>query len=128
MDKALEMGKSSAAGSFHLLLGVAGSTVIMAIGTIVLGMLLPAKGVGLYGMAFIPASVINYFRDWGVNSALTKQIASLRAAGKESEIHDVIVSGVIFEVISGILLSLVCFALAWPLANLINAPDAGELS
>ena len=51
MDKALEMGKSSATGSFHLLLGVAGSTVIMAIGTIVLGMLLPQKDVGLYGMA-----------------------------------------------------------------------------
>ena len=54
MSKALEMGKSSATGSFHLLLGVVGSTVIMAIGTILLGMLLPAEGVGLYGMAMIP--------------------------------------------------------------------------
>ena len=47
MAKALEMGKTSATGSFHLLLGVAGSTIIMAIGTIALGMLLPAEGVGL---------------------------------------------------------------------------------
>ena len=54
MDKALEMGKSSATGSFHLLIGVAGSTVIMAIGTLVLAALLPVEDVGLYGMALIP--------------------------------------------------------------------------
>ncbi len=120
MDKALEMGKTSATGSFHLLLGVAGSTIIMAIGTIVLGMLLPAEGVGLYGMALIPSSIINFFRDWGINSALTKEIANLRVSGRNSEIHDVIVSGVVFEVLSGIVLSLVCFAVAWPLAFIIS--------
>jgi O-antigen/teichoic acid export membrane protein len=128
MDKALEMGKTSAMGSFHLLLGVAGSTIIMAVGTIVLGMILPAEGVGLYGMALIPSSIINFFRDWGINSALTKQIAALRASGRNSEIHDVIVSGVVFEVISGVVLSLVCFAVAWPLALIISPQDAPELS
>jgi hypothetical protein len=51
MDKALEMGKTSATGSFHLLIGVAGSTLIMAIGTLVLNAMLPVSGVGLYGMA-----------------------------------------------------------------------------
>jgi O-antigen/teichoic acid export membrane protein len=128
MDKALEMGKTSAMGSFHLLLGVAGSTIIMAVGTIILGIILPAEGVGLYGMALIPSSIINFFRDWGVNSALTKQIAALRMAGRDSEIHDVIVSGIVFEVISGIVLSLVCFAVAWPLALIISPQDATALS
>jgi stage V sporulation protein B len=128
MDKALEMGKSSATGSFHLLLGVAGSTIIMAVGTIILGMLLPAQDVGLYGMALIPSSIINFFRDWGINSALTKEIASLRVTGRDSEIHDVIVSGVVFEIISGIALSLVCFAVAWPLAYIMNPQDAAPLS
>ncbi|MCL2477524.1 oligosaccharide flippase family protein [Candidatus Bathycorpusculum sp.] len=128
MAKALEMGKTSATGSFHLLLGVAGSTIIMAIGTIALGMLLPAEGVGLYGMALIPATMINFFRDWGVNSAITKQIASLRGANKDAEIHDVIVSGIVFEVLSGVALSLICFAIAWPLAYIISPQNASELS
>ncbi len=128
MDKALEMGKSSATGSFHLLIGVAGSTIIMAIGTLVLAALLPVEGVGLYGMALIPASIINFFRDWGVNSALTQQIASLRAAGKQSEIHDVIVSGIIFEIISGAVLSVVCFAVAWPLALILSPENVASLS
>lgn len=128
MDKALEMGKSSATGSFHLLIGVAGSTIIMAIGTIVLAALLPPEGVGLYGMALIPSSIISFFRDWGVNSAITQQIASLRAAGKETEIHDVIVSGIVFEIISGVVLSVVCFAVAWPLALIISPGNAAGLS
>ncbi len=128
MDKAAEMGKTSATGSYHLLIGVVGSTVIMAIGTLVLAALLSVNDVGLYGMALIPSSIINFFRDWGINSAMTQQIASLRAAGKDSEIHDVIVSGVIFEIISGTILSLICFAVAEPLALIISPSDAASLS
>ncbi len=120
MSKALEMGKSSATGSFHLLLGVVGSTVILALGTIVLNIMLPVEDVGLYGLALIPYSIINFFRDWGINSALTKEIAGLRLNNQESKIHDVIVSGIVFEIISGAVLALVCFAIASPLAFFIS--------
>ena len=72
MDKALEMGKTSATGSFHQLIGVAGSALIMAVGTLVLNGMLPVSGVGLYGMALIPSSIINFFRDWGINYAMTQ--------------------------------------------------------
>jgi len=123
MDKALEMGKSSATGSFHLLIGVAGSTIIMAVGTLVLAALLRVDELGLYGMALIPSTIINFFRDLGVNSALTQQIASLRVAGKEADIHDVIVSGVVFEIISGALLALISFAIAQPLAYILSASN-----
>lgn len=127
MSKALEMGKTSAAGSFYLLLGVAGSTIIMAIGTLVLAGLLPVSEVGLYGIALIPSSIIGYFRDWGVNSALTQRIASLREAGKQSEIHDVIYSGIIFEVVTGAVLSAICFGLAAPLAFFMSPSNEGSL-
>lgn len=127
-DKALEMGKTSATGSFHLLIGVAGSTIIMAIGTLILASLLPVADVGLYGMALIPATMINYFRDWGVNYAMTQQIANLRTTGKQAEIHDVIVSGIVFEIISGAILSLICFAIAEPLAYLLSPSNTGNLT
>ncbi len=123
----MTMGKSSATGSFQLLIGVVASTLIMAIGTLVLGWLLQRDELGLYGVALIPASMINFFRDLGVNSAMTKQIASLRAAGRDSEIHDVIVSGVIFEIASGAFFSIVCFALATPLAAFLKMPEAALL-
>jgi O-antigen/teichoic acid export membrane protein len=71
----------------------------------------------------IPSSMISFFRDWGVNTAMTKQIASLRATNRESEIHDVIVSGVIFEIISGAILSLLCFGASSALASYL-VPDS----
>jgi len=43
MDKALRMGKDSASGSLQLFIGRTVSTVIMAVGAIILGLLiLPA--------------------------------------------------------------------------------------
>ena len=128
MDKAFEMGKSSATGSFYLLIGVALSTVVLAVGTLVLASMLPTSDVGLYGTALIPSTIISFFRDWGVNSALTQRIASLRAAGKESEIHDVIYSGVIFEIITGVVLSVICFAVAEPLAYILSPNNVGALT
>lgn len=124
MDKALQMGKSSTTGSFFLLIGVVASTVIMALGTLILAGLLSVDELGLYGIVLIPSTTIAYFRDLGVNSAMTQQIASLREANKKEQIHDVIVSGIVFEIISGALLSLVCFAVAQPLALILNRPDA----
>lgn len=124
MDKALQIGKSSTVGSFFLMIGVVASTVILALGTLVLAGLLPVEDLGLYGIVMIPSTTIGFFRDWGVNSAMTQQIASLRAAGKNAEIHDVIVSGIVFEVISGALLSLVCFVLAQPLAVILGRPES----
>ncbi len=128
MDKVLEFGKSSARGSFQLLIGVAGSTIIMAIGTFVLAALLDADQVGLYGMALIPSTIIGFFRDWGVNSALTQRIASLRASGDDHKVHDVIYSGMIFEIITGAILSVLCFAIAEPLAFLLSPENITSLT
>ncbi|MCW4019190.1 MAG: oligosaccharide flippase family protein [Candidatus Bathyarchaeota archaeon] len=127
MDKARDMGKSSATGRFQLLIGVVGSTVVLALGTLILSWILTRDQLGLYSVALIPASMINYFRDWGVNSAMTKQIASLRVAGKETEIHDVIVSGTVFELISGAILALASFGLSGLLAQFLKMPEAGTL-
>ncbi|MCL2868452.1 MAG: oligosaccharide flippase family protein [Candidatus Bathyarchaeota archaeon] len=126
-DKALQMGKSSTAGSFFLLIGVVSSTVLQILGTLVLASLLSPDELGLYSIVLIPSTIIAFFRDLGVNSAMTQKIASLRVANKTDEIHDVILSGIIFELISGALLSLACFAIAQPLANILNRPDASPL-
>ena len=126
-DKALQMGKTSTVGSFFLLIGVVGSTIIMALGTLILAGLLSDAELGLYGIVLIPSTTIAFFRDLGVNSAMTQRIASLRAANKTSEIQDVIFAGLIFEILSGILLALTCFVIANPLAILLNRPDASSL-
>jgi O-antigen/teichoic acid export membrane protein len=128
MEKTLEMGKTSATGSFQLLIGVAASTIIMAVGTVVLTRLMLPAEYGLYGVALIPSYMINLFRDWGMNSAMTKYIANLRAAGKDVEIRDVIVAGFFFEVATGVILSLLSFFLANFIASAIfHRPESALL-
>jgi O-antigen/teichoic acid export membrane protein len=51
MDRAIELGKTSATGSFQLFVGVVTSTVIMAVGTIILGRLMSPPEYGLYSVA-----------------------------------------------------------------------------
>jgi len=120
------MGKTSATGSFRLLIGVAVSTIIMAIGSIVLGNLLSQDEYGLYGIVVVPSALIILFRDWGVNSAMTKYIASLRAAHREDEIHDYVVAGLIFEVASGIALSFLSLLLASFIASFYHKPESAS--
>jgi O-antigen/teichoic acid export membrane protein len=119
MEKAFEMGKASATGSFQLLIGVAMSTIIMAVGTIILGRLMTTEEYGLYGIVLIPLTTINLFRDWGINSAIIKYIASLRASQKGEEIYDIITAGLVFDVASGIALSFFSLALATFIASTV---------
>jgi O-antigen/teichoic acid export membrane protein len=51
MTKAAEMGRVSTKGGFHLLWGLVLSTVISAIGTIVIAKLLGPENYGLYAIA-----------------------------------------------------------------------------
>jgi len=76
------MGKTSAIGSFQLFIGQASSTIIMAAGAIILARLITPEEYGLYSIALIPSYMAILFRDWGINSAITKYTASLRAQKK----------------------------------------------
>jgi O-antigen/teichoic acid export membrane protein len=127
VKKALEMGKTSATGSFRLLIGVALSTIIMAVGTLILGWLLSSDELGLYAIVLVPSLTINLFRDWGINSAITKYIANFRVSNREEEMHDFIVAGLIFEVASGIALSFLSLFLASFIATtFFNRPESAS--
>jgi len=128
MDKASEMGKISATGSFHLFMGKTISTVIMAVGTIILGNLMLEREYGLYAVALIPPLMIALFQDWGVSPAMTKYIAQKRATNQEEDIHDIITAGLVFKITTGLVLSLTSLFLAYYIATTIfNRPEATTL-
>jgi O-antigen/teichoic acid export membrane protein len=127
MEKALQIGKTSATGSFRLLIGVAASTIIMAVGTLILGGLLTSDELGLYAIVLVPSTLINLFRDWGINSAMTKYIANFRVSNREEEMHDFILAGLIFEVASGVALSFLSLFLASFIATTVfNRPESAS--
>ncbi|MEM3442812.1 MAG: oligosaccharide flippase family protein, partial [Candidatus Bathyarchaeia archaeon] len=128
MDKALEIGKTSAVGSFQLFIGVAASTIIMAVGTIILARLMTPEEYGLYAIALIPSYMIILFRDWGVNSAITKYAATLRTQNKQEHAREIIKTGILFETATGLALSVVLILISGYVATaLFNRPESAPL-
>jgi O-antigen/teichoic acid export membrane protein len=128
MEKALEMGKASATGSFQLFIGKMMSTVILAVGTIIVGLFIKEGEYGLYAIALIPATTILLFQDWGVGSALTKYCAEYRATNKYEDLRKIIVAGLAFEVATGLALSVLSLLMANFIASTIfGKPESAFL-
>lgn len=122
MDKALEIGQVSATGSFKLFVGKMVSTLLLAVGTIILTMIISEGDYGLYVVALIPATAMLLFQDWGVGAAMIKNCAYYRATNQEGELRRTIISGLVFEIATGLGLTLLSFLLA----NLIGSTVFGK--
>ena len=128
MEKALKMGQASATGSIQLFIGKTVSTVILAVGTIILGIFILEGDYGLYAIALIPATTILLFQDWGVGAAMTRQCAQCRAANKEGELRKIIVAGLTFEVATGLVLTVFSLLMANFIASTIfGKPESSFL-
>ena len=111
MTKAVEMAKVSAKGSFNILWGLVVSTVISAIGVIFIARLLGPDNYGLYAIALTAPNLISTFRDWGINTAMVKYSAQYNGENNVAKIKSIFVSGVLFEIVLGLLLSILSFVL-----------------
>jgi len=128
VEKALEMGKVSVTGSFQLFIGKAASTVILAVGSIILARLMTPTEYGLYTIALVPSVTMSLFRDWGIGRAMAKYIAHYKAVGKDEKIHDIITVGLIFRITIGLILSLLSLLLANFIATTVfNRPEITSL-
>nr|MDO8046141.1 oligosaccharide flippase family protein [Candidatus Baldrarchaeota archaeon] len=128
MQAALEIAKKSATGSVQLFIGQASSTAIMALGTMILARLITPAEYGLYSIALIPSYMTILFRDWGINSALTKFTASLRAQKSEEKTYEIIKAGLIFETAMGFILSLILVFISGFIASTVfNRPESAPL-
>ena len=124
----MDMGKTSATGSFQLFIGRIASALMLAIGTIIVGLFIKEGDYGLYTIALVPAATFLLFQDWGVGSALTKYCASYRESKKHSELRSVIVSGLMFEILTGVILAVTLLITANLIASAIfNKPESSLL-
>jgi len=121
MTKATEMARVSARGGFNLLWGLVVSTVISAVGTIAITYILGAEKYGLYSIALVGPTLISTFRDWGVNSAMVKYSAQYNAENN-AKIRSIFFSGLAFEILLGLSLSLLSFGLSPLLASSLHRP------
>ena len=127
MSKASEMARVSAKGGFHLLWGLVLSTVISAIGTIFIARILGSDNMGLYAIAIAAPNLISTFRDWGITTAMIKYSAEYNSANDVSKIRSVFVSALSFEIMIGLVLSVLSVALSPFLAGLYGRPAIAQL-
>jgi O-antigen/teichoic acid export membrane protein len=127
MDKAIEIGQTSAQGSLHLFLGQIISTILLAVGTIVLQLFILEKDYGLYAISLIPVTTFLLFQDWGVGAAMARQCAKCRAEKNLHVAREIIVSGLAFNVSTGLILTLISFFMSTSIALMINKPESAFL-
>lgn len=128
MSKAADIAKISAKGSFNFLWGLVVSTLISSAGTIFIARLLGSDQYGLYAIVLTVPNLIIIFRDWGVNYAIVRFTAQYRAEGRVDEIRSVYLSGIIFEIILGLALSVFAFLSAGYLAtDVFSRPEIAPL-
>ncbi len=127
MSKATEMARVSAKGGFHLLWGLVLSTVISAVGTIVIARLLGPENMGLYAIALAAPNLFSTFRDWGVTTAMIKYSAEYNSENNVAKIRSVFISGLAFEVLVGLALSVLSLVLSQFLADFYGRPAIVQL-
>jgi stage V sporulation protein B len=125
MDEALKMGQTTVIGSLQLFIARVISTIILAVGTIVLGLFILESDYGLYAIALVPATTILLFQDWGIGSAMTRYCAKFRSENETQSIRKLIVAGFAFELATGIALTLFSLLTANFMASAVfNKPEA----
>ena len=117
MSKAAKLAKVSAKGSFNLLWGLVASTVISAVGTIFVARLLAPSEYGIYTIALTAPNLISNFRDWGVNAAMIRYGAQYNSENQTAKVKSIFFSGLIFETVLGLALSVLSFLLSGFLAT-----------
>jgi O-antigen/teichoic acid export membrane protein len=127
MSKAADLAKISVKGSFHYMWGLIVSTVILSVGTIYLASLLSPDEMGLYTLALAAPTLISLFRDWGVNSALVKYTAQYNSDGQLVRARKILKVSLVFEVVVGLVLTVVSVLLSSVFASLYNAPSIAPL-
>jgi len=127
-NKLIEIAEDSARGGFFLFTGNALSFAILAIGSIIVARLLGPENYGLFALSLVVPSILAGLIDLGVNPALTRFSAKLRAEGKSQLAANMLRSGFLFKLATGIAMSAICFIFSDAFAtHILNRPEMGFL-
>jgi O-antigen/teichoic acid export membrane protein len=128
MSKAEDIAKDSARGTFHLLWGLVISTIISSGGTIFIARLLGSDLYGLYSIILTTPNLLSLFRDWSINQAMIKFSAQFHSENRLDEIRSVFITGIIFEITSGLILTILSLLFSDFLAtNIFGRPTIAPL-
>ena len=124
MSKAIKLAKTSTKGGFNLFWGVAASSIITALGVILVARMLSPAEYGLVTIALIAPSLIQIIRDLGIDQATIKYTAQYNQENKPAQIKNILAAEITFELILGLVLSVASYLLSGFLAtSIFNRPE-----
>ncbi|NIO38603.1 oligosaccharide flippase family protein, partial [Candidatus Bathyarchaeota archaeon] len=119
-----QIAEDSARGGFFLAGGLITSLALQAIAIFVLARLLGPDLYGIYTLSVVFPNLFLIFVDLGINQAIIRFSANLRVRGQHKQIARLIRNGLLFKLVIGLGLFLVCFALSDYLAtDVLKRPD-----
>ena len=122
----LDIAEKSAKGGTILLLSEASSTIILAIGSILIARFLGPEGYGIYSLTLVVPAIFSSFVSLGLDSAVIRFLAKLRMENKVRHSIMLLKNAIIFRSIIGFIMFLLCFFSSDMLASyLLNRPEAG---
>jgi O-antigen/teichoic acid export membrane protein len=119
VSKAQNLAKISAKGVFNISWGIAVSSIISAVGVMLVAGILSESDYGLVAIALVGPNFIAIFRDWGIDWATIKYTAQYRSEDKQAKVKNVLATLILFEILLGFSLSITSFLLSGFLANIL---------
>jgi len=128
VSKSLSLAKVSAKGGFNLFWGEAASSIISALGVMIVAGILSESEYGLYTIALTAPLLIQQIRDFGIDQAGIKYIAQYNQENAPNKIKNILAAATSFEIVLGITLSISIYLLSGFLAvNIFNRPEITSL-
>jgi len=123
-----KLGAETAREGYGLFIGNTLSTMILAIGSIIIARLLGSEGYGLYSLAFVIPSILVLFTGLGVDQALIKYVSEHLSRGSYSHIRSLFSASLLFKLSVGIsAAALVYFFSDFLASTILNRPYMGYL-
>jgi len=123
-DELTRVATKAAGGGLYLFIGNASSTVILAVGAILVARLLGPFSFGLYTLAVAIPSLLVVLADVGMNSALVRLPARLRSEGDHAQASRLVKLGFLLKLAISTAASIVCYAGSTAIASIVlNRPE-----
>ena len=122
----VDVAEQSVRGSLILFLGDAASTIILAVGSILIARFLGPEYYGIYSITLAVPAIIISLIGLGLDSAVVRFSARYRSEDRPEQLLSLIKSVTAFRLALGFIVWLLCFLYSDFLAStLLNRPEAG---
>lgn len=128
VSNAVKLAKTSTKGGFTLFWGVAISSIISALGVMIVAGILEEGEYGIVAIALTAPNLLILIRDLGIDQATIKYTAQYKQENKLTEIKNILIAGITFEFLLGIILSVLSYLFSGYIAvKIFNRPDTVRL-